>query len=871
MASLNMLFITLLIFVLSSMNCLNAKPEINTVSGYRTEVLENGLNVFVKELPSAPVVAINVWTHVGSRNEGQGEEGYSHFIEHLLFKGTKTRGVGDIDKEIKKLGATNNAFTATDFTCLHVFGAKDHFEKLLELQIDAAFNSVFDETEFTKELQVVLEELRMDNDDPESRIYHETQKSAYKNHSYRNPVIGYKESLEGATREKVFNYYKKFYVPGNMWIVVVGDVKTEQVIEKVRALTSTIASGPIPDQIIKGETPQEKRRESRITGDIQQVYLNLAWHAPGISNPDNFAMDVISIMMGRGRSSRLYKTLVEVEGLASDLRAVYYTSEDPSLFYVSAQCKPSMKLQLKERVLEMFEELKNDPIIPNESKSSKSKKPVISILDEIEKAKQQLIASTIFDRETAESQAQNYGQYAILGKLEDADAYISQIKKVKFEDVQRVARQYFTDSTLNVVTYEPASVVKTSKPEMITLENGLKLVLYPNHSSPVVGMTINIDAGGLREGKNEAGVANITAATLLKGTEAKSADEIASEFESMGTSVSCKAQKSLATLKMKCISDKFLPSMQILSECLSAPSFPENEVSREKEKSLEALKEQDDDLFYFTYFKALEAVFPDSPLGYSPLGQTKTLKQIQAEDVKKFYKKYYTGSNMVVAIVGDFYTEDIKDILLKIFSEIPSGKSSELKEAKPAVITTPAEIVHQKNREQAQIVVLFPTFQRNSPFSPPMEIIKCILSGSMYSRLFINLRDRESLAYAVWATQVGATNGGYFFATISTAAGNLEKARSRLIEELRLFREKGFTNEEFEDAKSYLVGQYALNLVDFLSLSDAMATDEFFGQGFDYYTKYPEIINDLTVEDVKEASEKYLLPEKSYTVAITKP
>ncbi|MBF0548404.1 MAG: insulinase family protein [Candidatus Riflebacteria bacterium] len=862
--------VPLTLFFLTSLTCISAP-------NYRTLTLDNGLNVFVKEVPSAPVVAINTWIHLGSRNEVSGEEGYSHLIEHMLFKGTKTREVGKIDKEIKKLGATNNAFTSNDFTCIHVLGAKEHFEKLLELQTDAVFHSIFDPTEFDKELKVVTEELRMDNDDPESRIFNLTQGTAFTVHSYRHPVVGYKESLASATREKVFEFYKKYYVPGNMWMVVVGDVEADKVIDSIKNAMDGIASAPIPETIVKGEPAQEQRREAKIFGDIQQVYVNIAWHAPGISNQDNYAMDVISVLMGRGKSSRLYHTLVEKEGLASDLRTLYFTSEDPSLFYVCAQCRPSQKQQLIDRIISLFEDLKEDQDRTSE-KSNPGKRGDASLIDEMEKAKQQLIASTIFDKETAESQAQNYGQYAILGKLSEADTYISKIKSVKFDDLKRIAKTYFVNSSLSVVTYEPSAVERVSKPEMMTLENDLKMILYPTHSTPLIGMTIQIDAGGFKEGKNDAGIANLTASTLLKGTDEKTSEEIAQAFESMGTSVSCKAQKSFTTIKMKCLSDKFIPSLDLLVDCLSNPSFPEKEIDKEKEKALEGIKEQDDDLFYYTYFKGLEELFPDSPLSYSPLGQAKTIKTIKHNEVKDFFKKNYVASNMVVSIVGDFYLEDVKDHLIKHFGGIEQGKasenqkkSSEIKEIKIPNFDKPMEVVNKKNREQSQTVVFFPTFPRNNPQTPAMDIIKSILSGSMYSRLFINLRDKESLAYSVWATQVGTRNTGYFFATISTNASTWDRAKTRLIEELKIFRDKGFTPEEFEDAKSYVVGQYALNMVDNLSIAETLSTDEFFGQGFDYYLKYPDLIKKLSIGEVKETAEKYFIPEKATIVAITKP
>lgn len=828
----------------------------STQQGYVTTILDNGLKILVKEMPAAPVVAVNIWIHVGSRNEKTGEEGFSHLIEHMMFKGTASYPVGQLDREIKKLGASSNAFTASDYTCYHVLGARDHFNRLMELQAEAVLNSSFVPDEFQRELAVVLEEMRMDKDDPESLVYNQTKETAYKVHPYRHPIVGYESNLASSTRDQVYGFYKKYYVPGNMAVVIVGDVKASEVIETVKRLMGSAPAAAVPDQTAPVEPPQDGRREARLYGDVQQAYVNLAWHAPGIKNPDNFVMDIITTMMGHGRSSRLYKTLVEEERLASDLSASYFTSGDPSLFIISAQLPQSNIRKFTERAITLMEELKNASI-PGE---------------EFDKVKQQLIASTIFGKETAESQASNYGHYITLGFLNEADRYLDRIRDVTLEDLARVAKSTFNDKSLSVVSYEPPLASAAAKPELLTLENGLRLILRENHSSPIVALTIQVDAGGLREGKNEAGLANLTAASLLKGTKKRTASEIAELFESMGTSISCQAQKSYVTLKMQTLSEKFQPSLKLLMEILGEAEFPEEELKKEQEKALEAIKAQEDDLFYYTYYKSLASLFPNSPLGYSNIGTSEHLGKIKRSEVQDFFRKHYCASGMVVSIVGDIFPTETKDRLVNVFSNLDKGSQNPVKDI-PALEgkAFPIEVTGKKNREQAQVLVAWRTFPRKDSHGPAMDVLKNILSGSMSSRLFTNLRDRDSLAYSVWATQVGTVNTGYFFATLSTKVGRVDEARTRLIEELEKIRKEGFTDEEFNDAKTYIIGQHALNLVDNQSLAETLGSDEFFGLGYDYFLKYPEAVKAVTQDQVKEVAEQFLLGSNKYIVGITKP
>jgi len=845
-----------LLFVAFSIAAVAAQAvPVKKADAGRLFTLENGLTVFIKEMRSAPVVAVNVWIRVGSKNERPGEEGFTHLIEHMMFKGTPTYPTGKLDSEIKKLGAAQNAFTSSDCTCFHVTGAREHFARLMELQADAVLNSAFDEAEFQKERKVVLEELRMGKDQPEDRLYDMTKETAYTVHPYSHPIVGYEASLASATRDALYEYYKRWYVPSNMWVVIVGDVDADQALETVKRTMGAAAAVPVPVQTIASEPIQTVRRERREEGDIQQAYANLAWHAPSIDNPDNFVCDVISVLMGGGRSSRLYQTLVEKERLVTDVGTAYYTTKDPSLFIVSGQMPQGAIRKFGERVIEMMKGIAGGDISA----------------EELERAKQQLIAATIFARETAESQAFTYGQMGILGRLEDADAYLDHIRGVTTDDVRRVARTLFTDNGVSLISYEPLIATGPQKPEMVTLENGIRLILRENHSSPLVAVSIHVDAGGMREGKGEAGLANLTAEMLLKGTEKKSAEEIARAFESLGTQISCSAAKSYASIDMQCLSEKFDPSFDLVMEILTGASFPEDEFEKERDQALEQIKAQEDDLYQFTSRHVLKALFPDHPLGYPSLGLADQVKDMRRSHVKEFFRKQYVGSGMVVAVVGDIFIRDVKDRLMSQLSAIDKGSLNEMREPKWQKISSPVTVTERKNREQSQIMVATRTFSRNDPRGPAMDILTNILSGSMSSRLFTNLRDKDSLAYSVFATNVGTRVTGYFFATLSTAVEKTETAKNRLIEELEKIRTQGFTDEEFNDAKQYIIGQHALELVNNEAQAGVFSSDEFLGLGFEHAEKYPELIKSVKREDVEKIMQEFLLGSGSYVLGVTTP
>jgi len=490
---------------------------------------------------------------------------------------------------------------------------------------------------------------------------------------------------------------------------------------------------------------------------------------------------------------------------------------------------------------------------------------------ELEKARQQIIAEDIYDREKAEDQATNYGHFAMLSDVEDADRFVENIRLVTSEDITTVARKYFVDSNLTVARLEPEPPAPDAVPEMITLDNGMRLILKQNNVSPLVAVSFKIAAGGMAEDKREAGLANIVAEMLQRGAAGMTSEEIAARFESMGSRFSVTASKSYVSFDLQCLAENFMPSFELMLNILDRPEFPETELTKLKKQVEDWIKADEDDLYKYTVQGALEALYPDTPIAYSSYGKVDDLKRFRTQDLKEFHKKHYVGSNMVVAIVGDFYTRELKDSLLQSLGRFSQGKANEFKPYKLKDITEPMEVALKKNREQAQIIYAARTFAANDEKVAPMAIATTILSGSMSSRLFKNLRAKDSLAYSTLAFNVGMANGGYFLASISTAAAKVATATQRLKQEIDVFRDEGFSDEEFEDAKKYLIGQYALTLVDNASMANNYASDELFGKGFDYYRKYAEQINAVSKEQVSEVARSYLLASGSYSLAITQP
>lgn len=817
--------------------------------------LENGLNVFIKPLRATPVVALNFWVKTGSVNEEPGQEGYAHLVERMMLKGTAKFPAGQVDSEIKKTGARQNAFTANDYTCYYLVGASRYFERMMELQSDALFNSTFDAADLTKEAQALKEELKMSAENPNNRIVQMIMEEAFKIHPYRHPIIGYAGNLDAVTRDKLLAFHQKFYVASNMWVIITGDVDTGNAIEVVRKYMGGLPRVAAPVQKIPEEPAQNGMRVKVDYADIQHSYIRMGWRVPGIESVDKYPLYVVARLIGGGDTSWLWKELVKEQQVAVSAGAGYYSSQFPMLFQIGGVTSPSKARQFTDGVRKIVYRLIDGEISP----------------DEIEKAKQQIIAEDVFDRETAENQATNYGHFAMLADVRDSDTFIDNIRMVNLEDIRRVATEYLHDNVLTIARLEPRVQPADALPEMITLDNGIRLILKENHSSPVVSVAVKVSAGGLREERREGGLANLTAEMLIKGANGMSGEELVGKFEAMGSKFSSQASKSFVSFSLQSLSENFTRSLDLFLDMLAKPEFPSSELDRLRSQTEELLASEDEDLYKFTSQQALMALFPETPIAYSSNGRAEDLKRLKRQDLVDFHQKHYVGPNMVVAIVGDFYTRELKDYLLSSFARFESGKGKDSTTAELKDFAEPIRVELKKNREQAQIVYAARTFPASDEQGPAMAVAQTILSGGTSSRLFRNLRVRDGLAYSTWAYNVGMADTGYFLATVGTSADKAASAAISLKMEIDQFRDGGFTDQEFEDAKQFIIGQYALTLVDNLSMADNFSSDELFGKGFDYYRKYPGLIASTTREQVAAVSKQYLLASGSYVLAVTTP
>jgi zinc protease len=405
--------------------------------GVQKRVLANGLTIITKELHDKPVVATVLWYRVGSRNEELGQTGKSHFLEHMLFKGTDIYKKGEIDLLTVSNGGLNNAFTWLDFTAYYFTFAADRWQIALEIEADRMRHTTFAEEEFASEKLVVEEELRIGLDGPWETLENEVWATAFRQHSYHWPTVGWLEDLESATGAEMKAYYDQWYHPRNATLVVVGDFDTDDAMQSIESLFGKIPSGPEPRPQRLVEPPQRGEKRVVVKKETPVERLLIGYHAPAVGHPDAYAMQVLETILSTGKSSRLYQRLVEGDQSVTTAGANFHDHIDPSLFYIKAELKPGFELQAVERAIEEeLERLKNEAVT----------------VAEIEKAKRQIEADLVFSNEEPLQQAILLGQYETIAASarldEEARGYhylttlLDRIRAVTIEDLARVARTY---------------------------------------------------------------------------------------------------------------------------------------------------------------------------------------------------------------------------------------------------------------------------------------------------------------------------------------------------------------------------------------------------------------------------------------------
>jgi zinc protease len=416
-----------------------AGAESSVLLPYTKTVLANGLTVVVKEVHATPLVAVDIWVRAGACNETPDEAGISHFFEHMLFKGTKKRAVGEIARELRAVGGYSNAATSLDYTHYYVVVPSEQLALALEVETDAIRNSVFDPAEIERERQVILEEMSLKQDNPARRLGWLAYRQIFKGTPYAKDVIGTPESLAGLRRETFLKYHRDYYIPNNMVVAVVGDVETAAVIRQLTKLMADFKPGNLP--AVPEVSPPQLESVVRLTEKmpVDQNYFYLGFPGSGLRGEDTPALTVLSVILGGGQGSRLYQELREKRQLVNTVEAGYQTYQQVGMLAIYAEAKQLTPSEFESEVTEMINNLIEHGVTNAE----------------LSRAKAMIYSERAVAAETDVEIAALIGEYEIGGNFEDAIRFEAALQRVSKEEVQRVAKLYLTPNAFVAAAVQP--------------------------------------------------------------------------------------------------------------------------------------------------------------------------------------------------------------------------------------------------------------------------------------------------------------------------------------------------------------------------------------------------------------------------------
>lgn len=834
-----------------------------TNADLRRFVLDNGLVCLVKEERSAPVVAVQIWVGSGSIHEdAQMGGGLAHYLEHMAFKGTPTRGATEITKQIDEAGGDVNAYTTLDRTVFFCDLPARHWQVGLDVLADAVLNAALPEEEWAREKKVILREFAMGNDDPDRELHKLAWATAYRVHPYRHPVIGYEDVFNTMNRDDLAAFHRRHYAPDNMIAVVVGDVDAKAVEAHLRAGLGQVPRRARAPLNILQEPPQLGPRAARKSGAYEIGRLQLAWHTVGLSHPDAPALDVLSHIAGQGRSSRLAADLQEKQQLVFEIGAWSFTPKDPGVFGIGATFDPARESEVLAALDRQVAEWKTGTFTAAE----------------LAKAKRATLVNELGGLQTASGQASSYGSgefYA--GDPLFGESYLRRAEAVTAEQVAEVARKHLRPENRTLVVLAPTGTVAAAGTAAaqaaplitrVVLSNGVPLIVREDHRLPFVNMAAMLGGGLLHEAESDNGITQLLCDLLTRGTTTRTAEQIAQSVEQLGAALSPNAGRNSYGLSGQCLSADAGALLDIFADCLLHPIFPAGEVEKQKQMQLAQIQQQREQPMFHAQEQMRALLYPGHPYRFNTLGTEASVASLQPVALAARQARLLTASNLVLAIFGDITATQARELAERHFSEVPRG-SAPVAPARPAPPTLPARREGRQPKEQAIVLLGWPGVSLKDPRYDAVQVLTRALSG-LSSDLGIEIREKRGLVYYVGASAQPALEGGHialYAGTQDAAAAEVEQLMR--VEAARVARE-GLREEEWKRAVEQLKAAHDMGLQSNGELAQLCALNELYGMGYEHGLQLPARLDAVTGQAVREAAAALFRPDRE-AVSVIRP
>lgn len=876
--------------------------SMTTTDSVRKTVLENGLTVLTKEVPTAPVVTVQVWYRIGSRDEAPGVNGIAHQLEHLMFKGTSDRPI-QFGRLFNALGSQSNAFTSYDQTAYFGTVAREKLSALLALEADRMQSALINPDSLTSEKRVVISELQGYENSPDYRLDRAVMRAAFPNSPYGLPVGGTKADVEKFEVEQVRDYYRNYYSPDNATLILVGDFKTEPTLQTVKELFGKVpkrekAKPTIEKPTSTSATPAKPTQPIVLREPGSAPLFNVVYPLPKATNPDVPALHVLDLVLTEGRSSRLYQALVET-GLVSGFSGYPANMISGGWYDLSATAAPNQDLnKVNETVQAVLADVRSKGVTQ----------------EELDRAKTQLKSSVLLRNRDITSQAFQLGDdQTTTGDYKYTDRFLANVDRVTSADLQRVAKTYFSSDKATIGFFQPTTIdanagsgagtgqttekfnvgapvdpaqvakylpavqagdrTTQALPERYVLPNGLKVLLMRDTSTPTVSLTAAMQSGSEFDTTAKAGIAKLTADNLTNGTKTKDALTLAKTLEDRGINFGIDTNRESVLVNGNALSEYLPILVQTLADVAQNAAFPERELELSRARSLTALKIQLDNPAVLARRVFQQTVYPENHPFHS-FPTESSLKAIQRQDLVNFYQTHYRPDTTIVSLVGDFDPTQVKALIEKEFSGWKAtGRAPSL--TFPPV-SAPSSTVRRyapiPGKTQSVTLIGSAGIDRRDQRFYNASVMNQILGGdTLSSRLGAEVRDRQGLTYGIYSFFQAGNRPGPFVISMQTAPEDADKAIASTVKLLDQVRTKGVSPTEVTTAQRSMTSGYPVDLANPDQLASVVLMNELYGLNPTELRQYPTQINSVTPAQVNEAAQALIRPENLIIVTAGPP
>ncbi|HUF50068.1 MAG TPA: pitrilysin family protein [Longimicrobiales bacterium] len=856
--------------------------------------LDNGLTVIVREDHSAPVVAVVTHVKAGYFDEPDHLIGISHVLEHMYFKGTARRGVGEIARETKAAGGYLNAGTIYDHTSYYTVLPSSSLEQALDIQADALQRSAIDDEELRKELLVIIQEAKRKLDNPSAVAQETLYETMFDVHRIRRWRIGTEAVLRALTRAQVWDYYSNLYRATNTILVIAGAVDADLAFTLAERHYGGMPAGEPARDHAPAEPARRGFRYRELDGDIAQSSLQWGWRSPGTLHEDTAALDVLAVALGQGRASRLYREVRDAGAVAA-ISAYNYTPTSIGIFGISAELDPA----------------DTAAAVTHTARTMSAVLAHGFTNDEAARARNILEARMVRRLETVDGQANMIAAWQALGDWRRADEYLQRITRVDADELHHVARRYLDPDALTLLLYRPrtaacfapdpaalraslftadvqhaaaraatvpaaAAVARTAphvpRPQRPThvedgvhfydlAEGGARVIVKPRTTAPLVSISFACRGGVISERVASAGMTGLMARTSVKGTRYRSGERLAEETEALGGSIAPGVGADLLDWSLSVPSRHLMRALDLLLEAALEPALDEEQAERERKITLSDLEHMRDDMYQYPMRLALSAAFRDHPYGFDITQLESAVRHADLSALHGWHDRHVLRGAPHIFVVGDIDEPDL--VAAHIAARLADRVHDPLDiEAMPATWPESGRArIEERDKAQTALAFAFPGPPRNHPDVYALDLLSAAIAG-LGGRLFEELRSRRSLAYAVSASALPRWLGGAFLAYIGTAPEREEEARATLLSELRRTTEVPLEEDELERARRYMIGAHQIRQQTHARQLADLAGAILLGAGLAELREHEQRLRAVTTEQVRAAAERWLVPDR---------